>query len=511
MSGGRLLSIVGMSISIFAFALPASALADNTVEAENMTWPSGSGRPYGPAYPNQDPSNPTVSGYALWNNSTGTGSVTTTQPTALVSVRLRSDQIGTLCQNTPQFSLKIDGVTRATWSLAPSTSYSTFTVDVDGTGTYAMDPGAHTVGISLNNDHDSQVFPCDRNLWVDSFVLTTRPAPIFSATSWRNAVLAPDAPLAADQSPKTALESEVATFGTFVNDSDSFSVPVYTVRADQPTSRIYQDERWQTFWGADATEWDNQMSSVPIPASAKASGPCDGTGDGETYAGCGSHSWGDREIAIYQPSTDTLWEIYHLLKHNGQWAATNGCRISNVSQNNVGCDVQPFPSGKLHGVAATRIPLMVTLQRTREVKTLQINHPVTIHIPHAKGPGSFFVAPALESDGDFMTTDAIQEGTRFRLRASFDVNTLTAGYLRAFATAAQKYGIIVTDKDCENTALKTPPTTPDCTTNPHNHAVTTIVEDPYPTYGATDPYGIDESHALDGFPWSQLDVVAPTQ
>jgi hypothetical protein len=70
--------------------------------------------------------------------------------------------------------------------------------------------------------------------------------------------------------------------------------------------------------------------------------------------------------------------------------------------------------------------------------------------------------------------------------------------------------MIVTDKDCKNTALDTPPTTPDCETHPTNHAVTTIVQDPAPAYGSTDPYGIDEVHALDAFPWDQLQVVAPT-
>src|SRR4051812_35931873 len=93
MSGGRLFSIIGASISIFAAVLPVAASANTTsVEAENMTWSAGSGDFYGPAYTRKDTSNTSVGGYYLWNNTAGTGSVTTTQPLVEISLRLRSEQ-----------------------------------------------------------------------------------------------------------------------------------------------------------------------------------------------------------------------------------------------------------------------------------------------------------------------------------------------------------------------------------------------------------------------------------
>src|SRR4051794_14012557 len=478
MSGGRLLSAIGLSMSICALALPAGAMADVNVEGEGMTWPANSGAVQ------QDGGN-TV--YHLTVNGTGTSTVTTSAPTALLSVRLRTEQTGTFCQGQPQFSVYANGSKRAQWTLAAGATYTTFTVDIDGQGNNPIGVGSNTVGVSLDNEQ-SGLLGCDRGLFVDRLTLTTRPTGLFSTTSWANQPL-PDTLPPTDQSPKQALLTQVQVHGTFVNDYDNFSVPVYTVRADQPTSKIYQDERWQKYFDADAVEWDNQMGAVPIPSNAKSSGPCDGTGDGETYQGCGSHDWGDRDLVVYQPSTDTLWELYHLIKHNSHWAATDGCRISNASTNPVTCDVQPFPSRKLHGIAATRIPVMATLQRTREVMALQINHAITIHLPHVKGPGNYFVAPALATDGDFMTDDAVQEGTRFRLPAGYNVNALPTPYLRAFAKAVRDYGMIVTDKDCHNTWLDPKnPREPSCDADPHSAAVTTIVEDPAPTYGTTDPY-----------------------
>jgi hypothetical protein len=486
--------------------LPASALADTAViQAESMSWPTGSGELYGPSYSRHDNSNPSVTGYFLWNNQTGTATVTTTKPLTGLSVRLRSEQIGNLCQGSPQVVVKVDGTTRLTASITPSTSYSSPLIDVGAPlASFAVTPGTHTIAVALTNDHDSTTFPCDRNLYVDSVSLVA--SQLFPDSGWRNAQLANNAPLAGDQSAVAALASQASQFGAWVNDTDSFSVPVYTVPAGQALVPVGVDTRFTGFSSADQAAWNSELGQIPVPSNAQASGPLDGTDDGDTLAKAQGKTvaWSDREIAFYQPASDTLWELYHFVKHNGAWVAMNGGRISNVSQN-TGYDDQPWPSGQLHGVAATRIPLLATLPRISEVHAGVIPHAIAIHIPHATGPfGSGpFAAPALATDGDWTGVDAVPEGTRFRLPASVDVSTLPGltTWGRMVAKAAQDYGLVVTDKDCW------PSHGDDCAHGP----VTTVVEDPAPT--GADPYSAiigPQGSALANFPWSQLQVVAAT-
>jgi hypothetical protein len=287
--------------------------------------------------------------------------------------------------------------------------------------------------------------------------------------------------------------------------------------------------RLAPYKGDDVAAFNSEFASVPLPSDAKSAGPTDGTSDGEWWGNdqVGYHyigtqvPWADREIAVYQPSTDTLWELYHLVKYNGQWVATDGGKITHVSEN-TGYDNPRFPSGKLHGVAATRIPVLATLQRIRELQTDHvIKHPVSIHVPHVPGvfPNGPFSFPALASDGDWNDsnyswdgTPGIPEGTWFRLPRFFDITSLAGHpYAQMVAKAAQDYGMIVTDKDCWPSRLGL-----DATGQPVKctSAVTTIAEDWTPT--GSNPYpsifGQDNQEtAMDFFPWSQLQVVAPPQ
>jgi hypothetical protein len=501
MSGGRLFSIIGLAISI-AFALPASALASDTViEAENMTWPAGTGDFYGGSSTRQDSSNPSVAGYYLWNNQTGSAGVTTAKPLTGLSVRLRSDQFGSLCQGSPQVAVKVDGVTRLSATVAPSTAYSQPLIDVGAPlASFSVPPGSHTIAVALLNDHDSSTFPCDRNLWIDKVTLVA--SSIFSDTSYRNQPLAANAALDADQTFAAGFKSQVEQFGTYVN-TNVWSVPVYTVGAGQARVNVQQDPRWQSYWGSDATAWTSDFGSVPLPSNAKAAGPSDGTSDGEVMADV---SWSDREISIWQPSTDTIWELYHLVKHLGNWSATNGGKITGVSGKS---NYDPWPSGRDHGVAATRIPLLGGLQRISELQNGAINHVVSVTIPHAMEQTlrGAIRAPALASDGDWSGADAVPEGTRFRLPASLNIDALPlTPYARTVAHAIQSYGMVVTDKDCWTQQL---PAGAKCS------SVTFSAEDPTPL-GGTNPYaqifgGVPEWHLFDNFPWDQLQVLPQTQ
>src|SRR6201999_536909 len=107
-------------------------------------------------------------------------------------------------------------------------------------------------------------------------------APFASNSVW-NAQLADDAPLA-DNSDALVGELRRQTGlagGTWIN-TTSYSVPVYTVGADQPNVQVIADTPYpplQQAWAA-----------VPLPAGARP-------------------AWGsDAHLVVYQPSTDTMWE-----------------------------------------------------------------------------------------------------------------------------------------------------------------------------------------------------------
>jgi hypothetical protein len=106
------------------------------------------------------------------------------------------------------------------------------------------------------------------------------------------------------------------------------------------------------------------------------------------------------------------------------------------------------------------------------------------------------VPPANRNDGKSSSSDAIPEGTRFRLDPSVDVTKLDLSPVAlTVARALQRYGMVVTD-----TA----------------GAVVLMAEDaqPFLAAGEPNPYealfrGVPSYSVLDGIPWSRLQVVPP--
>lgn len=113
----------------------------------------------------------------------------------------------------------------------------------------------------------------------------------FGPDSVWNEPLADDAPLDPNS---TAISARLNQFisaeltaqnGPWINTTD-YSTPIYTVPAGQPTVPVYMDYYNESL--------DTALSEVPIPA------------DAEPAAGS------DAEMTVYQPSSDTLWEMYDL-------------------------------------------------------------------------------------------------------------------------------------------------------------------------------------------------------
>ena len=280
----------------------------------------------------------------------------------------------------------------------------------------------------------------------------------FAASSFWNAPLAADAPL--DQSSATyvaELRRQLATTNPWIN-TTTYSTPVYTVPAGQPTVRVKLDTT--------SAPLQEAFEQVPIPAGAK---PAAG---------------GDAHMVVWQPATDTMWEFWLAsLKADG-WHARWGGRMTQVSQN-PGYFTAPNPGW---GATATSLPLLGGLMRISELQSGRIDHALAFAIPHTK-LWKAWSWPAQRSDGDTDSATAIPEGARFRLPAHLDIDALgLPPVTAAIAKAVQRYGMVLRDK---------------------SGSVSFYAEDPTPT--GTNPYPnlfkTWPNLLFAKFPWDRLQVL----
>jgi hypothetical protein len=244
--------------------------------------------------------------------------------------------------------------------------------------------------------------------------------------------------------------------GAWIN-TTSYSVPVYTVLAGQPTVRVVLDGGYPPLQG--------DLNAVPLPVDARPAAGSDG------------------HLTVYQPSSDTLWELWVAYRAGDGWHAMWGGKMTGVSHN-PGYFPAPF------GATATSLPLLGGLIRPDELRAGHIDHALALAIPAAKA--NAVVWPAQRGDGIAAGTDAIPEGTRFRLDPALNIDALALPpAAAAIARAAQRYGIVVRDQA---------------------GAVVFYAEDPGPLGG--DPYGalfggLWPDRLLARFPWDRLQVVVP--
>ena len=151
-----------------------------------------------------------------------------------------------------------------------------------------------------------------------------------------------------------------------------------------------------------------------------------------------------------------------------------------------------FPKPPGWGATATGLPLLGGLIRISELRAGQIPHALSIALPEPRA--GIYAWPAQRTDGTSNDPAALPEGTRLRIDPSVDLSKLPMSpFVRILATAAQQYGMIVTER---------------------GGAVAFYAEDPTPT--GSNPYwpapdgffgGKYPNQLLQQFPWSYLQVV----
>jgi hypothetical protein len=284
---------------------------------------------------------------------------------------------------------------------------------------------------------------------------------LFAPTSFWNRELPAGEPLDPNSAQLVAalsgeVKAEMPTRkGPWIN-MNAWSVPVYTVGADIPKVHVTLD--------TGVVQLQRDFDAVPIPANV--------------HVSAGS----DRHLVIYQPSTDTFWEFWHMGLLADGWHARWGGKMTNVS-------TSPgyFPNS--FGASATSLPLLGGLTTIAELRAKKIDHALAMAIPNTDRDHVTF--PAQRGDGRVTGSTAVPQGTQFRIDPSVDLSKLGLTPVGlAFARAAQRYGMVVRDSaDC----------------------VTFYAED---STGTVADYkqllgGVYPDQALKNFPWDRLQVVAP--
>jgi hypothetical protein len=192
-------------------------------------------------------------------------------------------------------------------------------------------------------------------------------------------------------------------------------------------------------------------------------------------------------LVVWQPSTNTMWELWNARRVGGAWHARWGGRMDNVSKSAGYFTIPPD-----WGTAATSLALLGGTMRLSELRAGHIDHALGISIPQARR--GVVAWPAQRTDGNLSSPDAIPEGTRFRLDPRLDLSKLKLPPLtRMIAEAAQRYGLFVRDQSGAVAFYGEQVTQPGL--NPYSAADG--------IFGRLSPQRLTAA-----FPWSHLEVVS---
>ncbi|MGA2925570.1 MAG: hypothetical protein ABSG43_06155 [Solirubrobacteraceae bacterium] len=304
---------------------------------------------------------------------------------------------------------------------------------------------------------------------------------LFAPTSVWNQPLAASAPLdPASSTLSSALAGAAASeyqlgTGPWIATSTA-STPIYQVPADQPTVTVQLDNPTLSW----RVSLQSAFDAVPIPSGAQpAAGP-------------------DQHMVIWQPSTDEMWEFFHMRLEANGWHAGWGGAIAHVSQSPGYYTTSSWP-GALPQWGATASSLAVAggVITLAEIQSGQINHALALDVPQARA--GVFAFPAQRTDGVGTVATDLPEGAHLRLDPNLNLSALHLPTLvMMMAQAAQKYGIIVRDQTQDGISF--------------------YIQDPTPT--GTNPFYANGVPAKNGpfqgqwptalmhsFPWGSIQVL----
>ena len=253
-------------------------------------------------------------------------------------------------------------------------------------------------------------------------------------------------------------------------ETTKYSVPVYTVPANQPHVRVALPSEV-------GPELRAAFSSVPLPPEAK---PAAGT---------------DRFLVLWQPSRDRLWEFWRLNQGGGERRAEYGGAMQKVSSNPGVYSPRAWPGATSHwGASSCSLTMVGGLVTLEDLKRGKIEHALMISVANPRA--GVFSLPAQRTDGTSASPTALPEGAHLRLDPTLKLASLHLPRLtRMLAEAAQRYGIFVCLRGAN---------------------IGFYAQDPTPT--GTNPYvgpsgyfeGQSPEQLMASFPWSRLQLLKMT-
>lgn len=238
-------------------------------------------------------------------------------------------------------------------------------------------------------------------------------------------------------------------------------MPIFTVPAGQPAVTV------TTVSGCAAPPMNAPMS-IPIPAGA--------------YPSAGA----DSDMVVYQPSTDTVWELWKAELVNGGWSICHGGILHPSTSSGV------FPSP--WGLSATGISYLATTVTEADVQSGAINHTLAVDLPRC----NYGTPPADRHD---CGADPGQpaEGQWFEMPSTVPMPSGLTPLAQLVFAALQKYGAVVTDYaggvELETESRADWAFTGHTGTDP---LTTSLGADVSATY-----------KALNGIPWGDLQTIVP--
>ncbi len=216
-------------------------------------------------------------------------------------------------------------------------------------------------------------------------------------------------------------EDAIRTNIPWINiDTTSYSVPIYTVPADQPTVEV-------ALKGGRARTLIAAWSAVPLPSNAQAAAGTDG------------------HLVVWQPSSNRLWEFWRLVHGVEGWSASWGGAMRNVSHASGVYEPKSWPGAQTTwGGSASSLSIAGGVITLEDLERGQINHALAMAVPNIRA--GVYSTPAQRTDGADHSALGLPEGAHFRLDPRLNIAKLHLPRLIGMmAEAAQRYGIFVRD------------------------------------------------------------------
>ena len=206
-----------------------------------------------------------------------------------------------------------------------------------------------------------------------------------------------------------------ADFGSGVwppGSNSPIGIPYIVVPQTQPLVNIH--------WTESGDESD--PGPYPVPTAA----PIEG----------GPDSPDDRHVLVLRQGECKLYELYHAYpQSNGSWNANSGA-VYTLTVNG------PLRPDGWTSADAAGLPILPGLVRYDEVAAGEIDHAIRFTAPETR---QAYVWPARHQASDLTGSQYPPMGQRFRLKASFAIDSRFSESNKVILRAMKKYGIILAD------------------------------------------------------------------